>query len=155
VIEPSASDDPHGGPCRITYGMRQQRLWPPEQIKNLPDYHGLVFMGGARPQPVWLPRYFMPDEFPELRGRYDADPYHPSSSPASMVRPGRTFVALSAAAAIGGGIWLSHTTPHLPTWPAHASPSPVVRADPPRAKAGANPPKGSSHAGRQQRLSRQ
>lgn len=89
VPEPSVSEDPHNGGCRINFGMREQRRWSPEQIRSLPKYHGLVFMGGPQPQPVWLPRYFVPKEFPELQGRYDADPYH-SAAPAPAWRRSST-----------------------------------------------------------------
>src|SRR5205823_1808895 len=114
-----------------------------------PPYHGLVFMGGARPQPVWLPRYFRRDEFPELQGRYDADPYHPSS--ASTSRPGRKVTAFAAASAavIGGGVWLSHNVGHGQIW--HPRGTQIVQADPPKT----NPPaRVQSHGGKPQHVRR-
>jgi type IV secretory pathway TraG/TraD family ATPase VirD4 len=136
----SYSDDPHGGPPRGTVGMREERLWPPEAIRSLPEFCGLLFMDGARPTPVWLPRYFKPDEFPELQGRYDADPYHPASPAASRSFVGQvgkvTGIAVASAAVIGGGVLLSQAAGHGQIWHPHGSPAPVVRADPPKA----NPP---------------
>jgi hypothetical protein len=100
------SVDPRSGSFQYNCGLREERLWSPEQIRSLPKYHGLLFMDGARPQPVWCPRYFVPGEFPELRGRYDDDPYHPGAASA-----GRSFfgqvgraAALSAAMIAGGAL---------------------------------------------------
>jgi type IV secretory pathway TraG/TraD family ATPase VirD4 len=124
VADISASDDRNGGPAQIRVGMREERIWTPDKIKRLPRFHALVFREGFPVQPVYCPPYW---EIPALRGRYDTDKYHPSSS--AKARPGRKMMAasLAAAAVIGGGLWLAHATP-----PAHVSPSPVVRADPPK-----------------------
>ena len=140
VPEPSVSDDPQGG-GRINWGMREQRLWSPEQIRSLPPFHGLVFMGGASPQPVWLPRYFVPNEFPELQGLYDPDPYHPASPASPTLRRVAKLTGITAAAAavIGGGVWLSQAAGRGQIW--HPNGTPVVKADdPPKAHPPAHVP---------------
>jgi hypothetical protein len=161
VPEPSLSDDPETGICKTSWNLREQPIWPPGKISSLPDYHGLLYtkpqgQDAVRVQPVWLPRYFKPDEFPELQGRYDADPYHPSpaSAPAAASTRRKLIAmgaAASAAAIAGGGVWLN-AAGHNQTWrtpPDAALPrngtmsryvvtddKPVVRVDPPKA----NPP---------------
>jgi type IV secretory pathway TraG/TraD family ATPase VirD4 len=136
----NASDDPQGGPARKTIIEHEEKLWPPEKIRSLPEFHGLVWrMGRAAPQPVACPPYW---ELPECEGRYDPDPYHPGKPPVVFGKRrgklSKVRAAVMAAAVIAGGVWLSGTTSHLPACPpAHVSPSPpVVRADPPQE----NPP---------------
>src|ERR1700730_5285500 len=82
----SASDDPHGGPARITISEREEPRWPPSKICRLPQFHALLFRSGMEVQPVYCPPYFGKlgrRYLPELQGRYDDDPYHPSPAPAS------------------------------------------------------------------------
>ena len=128
AVEPSISDDPQGGPARINYGLRERRIWSPDMVKSLPEYHALAWQNGsAQPQPVVCPPYFTGELDHWIRGRYDADPYHPSSSASPASRPGRRMVAasLAAAAVIGGGVWLAQARP-----PAHGSSSwGTVRVD--------------------------
>jgi type IV secretory pathway TraG/TraD family ATPase VirD4 len=131
----SASDDPQGGPARITIGEREERLWSPERIRSLPKYHALLFMEGAQPQPVWLPRYFKPLEFPELQGRYDADPYHPSASspaPMSTVPPGgNRRVGVAFATAVAAALAATALLSHGASSRAHYGEQHLVRTEPP------------------------
>jgi hypothetical protein len=71
----SASDDPNGADgARMSYGEKRERLIPPDATYPIPAFHGLAwFAGRAAPQPVYAPPYWLQ---PELRGRYDIDPYH-------------------------------------------------------------------------------
>jgi len=110
VIGLGASDDPHGGGVRINVSERNEKLWPPEKIRSIPEFHGLMWKsGGGQPQPVWCPPYW---EIPELKGRYDPDPYHPGSTnsgrPRILRHVLRTMVgvALAAAAVIAGLVML-------------------------------------------------
>lgn len=135
----SASDDPQGGPPRITVNEHLEPVWPVDRVRTLPQWHGLVWrgkgkdrtFGDAKPVPVYCPPYW---EVRKLARRASPDPYHPA--PAS--RPGRKLAAVGAlaAAVIFGGVWLSQAS--FPSWPPHASPSPVVRVDPPASQE--NPP---------------
>lgn len=135
----SASDDPRGGPARVTIGQRDERTWSPEKIRSLPPWHGLVWLAGqAEPQPVYCAPYW---ERAELRGRWDADPYHPSGPPRRARRAGKALAALAAAAMIAGGAWLGHGA----LWREHGSPMPapvreVVGALSPAFGAGASAP---------------
>jgi type IV secretory pathway TraG/TraD family ATPase VirD4 len=143
----NASDDPQGGPPRTTINEHEEKLWSPEKIRSLPEWHGLVWrMGKAAPQPVACPPYW---ELPEMqdvfgRPRYDRDPYHPGPYPVVFgKRRGKLSklraAVMVAAAVIAGGAWLTNATGgHLPSWPAPPwfTFSPVVRADPPQE----NPP---------------
>jgi type IV secretory pathway TraG/TraD family ATPase VirD4 len=71
----SASDDPAGaGDTRINYGEKRDRLIPPDAMYGIPRFHALIWLAGqAAPIPVYTPPYW---EIPELRGRFDIDPYH-------------------------------------------------------------------------------
>jgi type IV secretion system protein VirD4 len=71
----SASDDPSGADgARMSYGEKRERLLPPDAMYSIPEFHGLAwFAGRSAPQPIYAPPYW---EIPELRGRYDIDPYH-------------------------------------------------------------------------------
>jgi hypothetical protein len=89
------------GRCRIDVSTREERIWPPERIRSLPEFHALVFRSGeARPQPVFCAPYWAR---PELRGRYGSDPYH-SPDVASRKTAG-TVTAAIAAAAVAAGAW--------------------------------------------------
>jgi hypothetical protein len=115
----NASDDPQGGPARKTIIEHEEKLWPPEKIRSLPEFHGLVWrMGRAAPQPVACPPYW---ELPECEGRYDPDPYHPGKPPVVFGKRrgklSKVRAAVMAAAVIAGGVWLSGTTSHLPACP--------------------------------------
>jgi hypothetical protein len=96
-----ASNDPHDGRCGIDVSMREERSWPPEKIRGLPEFHALVWRTGqAQPQPVYCAPYWT---LPELRGRYDPDPYHPADV-ASGKNAGM-LTATVAAAAMAAGAW--------------------------------------------------
>ena len=44
---------------RITYRPETRRVYPPHELLNLPDGHGLVWLAGqSRPQPVYAPPYW-------------------------------------------------------------------------------------------------
>ena len=81
----SASDDPNSAEgARINYQHRRRRLYAPDDLFNIPPFHGLVwFAGRAQPQPVYVPPYF---ERPELAGRYDPNPWAPHSGRGGATR---------------------------------------------------------------------
>jgi type IV secretory pathway TraG/TraD family ATPase VirD4 len=135
VPEPSISDDPHGGPARINIGMREQRVWRPDMIRSLPEFHALAWLSGnARPTPVYCAPYFTGELDRLIGGRYDADPYHPAGaapSPKSRQVGKVTRIAALSAAAIAGGVWLSHASGHNGI--SDHSPAPAVeQMDPPQ-----------------------
>lgn len=99
----SASDDPHG-PVRKTYQQRRRRIFPPDDLFNIPEFHGLVwFAGQSRAQPVYAPPYW---KIPALAGRYDPDPYHAGSSGGAFRGSRLTRVALLAATLLMAGMAL-------------------------------------------------
>jgi hypothetical protein len=133
VPEPSASDDPHGGGCRISYSMREQRVWPPDKIRSIPKFCGLVwYFGQSKPQPVYCLPWF---EDPKcLATAWRPDPYHriapasPAASP-STARPGRKVTAAIAAlvaVVIAGAVLFNATGVAHSTWSPAVSPSPGV-----------------------------
>ena len=92
-----ASDDPKDGSLRANFSERVERLWPPEKIRAIPEFHGLIWKSGtAQPQPVCCPPYW---EIPELAGRYDPDPYHPGSAVGRARGGVRRFTRWAAGAA--------------------------------------------------------
>jgi type IV secretory pathway TraG/TraD family ATPase VirD4 len=153
----SASDDPHDGRARLTVNEREERVWPPDKIRRLPPFHALVFRHGMEPQPVYCAPYFKGELDFLIGGRYDSDPYHPASAAPEKRPTGKAArIAAMSAAAIAGGVWLSHglghggvSHPPAPVVqvgdpapvkanpPAHASPSPILRRHPPRRHGGA------------------
>jgi type IV secretion system protein VirD4 len=141
AAEPSVSDDPHDGRARVNYSLRERRIWSPDMVRSLPEYHGLAWRGGnARAQPVVCPPYFTGELDHWIGGRYDPDPYHPSAAAPKKAAPGRrvTGIAALSAMAIAGGVWLANASPHGQIWHPHGAP--VVRADPPKE----NPPRHGS-----------
>jgi type IV secretion system protein VirD4 len=67
----------------LSIGVRpeRQRAVPPDDLFDIPDFHGLVFFAGqSAAQPAYAPPYWDRDGNPDLVGRYDPDPYHPGSS---------------------------------------------------------------------------
>jgi type IV secretion system protein VirD4 len=71
------SNNPQGGPPQINYGATVEPVWTPGQIRDLPEFHALVWkFGRSKPQPVYLPPYY---EMAACRRRMRADPYFPSS----------------------------------------------------------------------------
>jgi type IV secretory pathway TraG/TraD family ATPase VirD4 len=127
----SVSDDPQGGGCRYSFSEREERLWSPEKIRRIPQFHGLVWRTGkVNPQPVYCPPYW---EIPELRGRYDPDPYHSAGAVPRKRQVGKVtaLAALAAAAVIAGGAWLSQSGGHGEIWHPQGSPAPATAgADP-------------------------
>ena len=72
VIEPSlsASDDPQHG-ARESWRAERRRLLPPDDLHNIPEFHGLVwFVVQSPPHPVYAPPYW---KIAEIAGRYDPD----------------------------------------------------------------------------------
>jgi type IV secretory pathway TraG/TraD family ATPase VirD4 len=74
----SASDDPQGADgARINYQERRRRLFAPDDLFNIPKFHGLVwFAGQSRPRPVYLPPYWE-----TYRARARPNPYRPAENP--------------------------------------------------------------------------
>lgn len=114
VVEPglSASDDPRGGGARESWRADRRRLLPPDDLYDIPEFHGLVwFAGQSQPQPVYAPPYWDPRDNPDLVGRYDPDPYRASSGGGAARRVVRqagkaTGVAALLAALAIAGAWL-------------------------------------------------
>ena len=130
-VNESTSEDIQGGNLKRNVREERQRLWTSDEVGSLPRFHGLVWKSNkAAPVPVACPPYW---KIPELKGRYDPDPY-PHSSPAPATSR-RKVIAMAAAlaAVIGGGLRLSNAAGSGPTW---RDDKPVVRVDPPKA----NPP---------------
>lgn len=72
----SASDDPETG-ARESWRSERRRIYPPDDLYNIPEFHGLVwFAGQSAAQPVYAPPYWDARDNPDLAGRYDPDPYH-------------------------------------------------------------------------------
>jgi len=109
----SASDDPQGGPTRITIGEHEERSWSPDRIRDLPECHGLVWKtNNAKPQPIVCPPYW---ELDECRGKFDRDPYHPGPYPVVFGRPrsigrsaGRVMAGLLALVIAASSYALDH-----------------------------------------------
>jgi type IV secretion system protein VirD4 len=75
----SAGDDPQYG-ARATWRTQRRRLLTPDDLHNIPEFHGMVYFAGkSRPQPVYAPPYWDARDNPDLQGRYDPDPYHAGS----------------------------------------------------------------------------
>jgi type IV secretion system protein VirD4 len=82
----SASDDPNTG-ARESWRGEKRRVYPPDDLYNIPEFHGLVwFAGQSAAQPVYTPPYWDARDNPDLVGRYDPDPYHPGSVGRSSLR---------------------------------------------------------------------
>jgi type IV secretion system protein VirD4 len=83
----SASDSARG-PGGDTWRGERRRLFTPDDLYNIPEFHGLVwFAGQSAAQPVYAPPYWDARDNPDLVGRYDPDPYHPGSAAAPVRRP--------------------------------------------------------------------
>jgi len=87
----SASDDPNTvDGARVNYQERRRRVYAPDDLFNLPKFHGLVwFAGQSRPQPVYLPPYWK-----TYRTRARPNPYRPTGNPAAGI--GRGILAAMA-----------------------------------------------------------
>ena len=73
VRMPSASQS-EDGRVSVNYSIHRERMWRPEDILDLPPYHGLVwYHGRARPTPVYAPPYWL---IPECKRVARLDPFH-------------------------------------------------------------------------------
>jgi type IV secretion system protein VirD4 len=110
VVSPTTSDDQSGQP-HDSYRSEKRRAVPPDDMLNIPQFHGLVFFAGqSKAQPVYAEPYWLT---PELRGRYDPNPYHPGSGGGRGKRGRRWGVAAAAAAAaLVAGVWWSSVGPY-------------------------------------------
>jgi type IV secretory pathway TraG/TraD family ATPase VirD4 len=144
----SASDDPQGGPCRITVNEHLEKVWPPDAVRSLPPWHGLVWRArhGAKPVPVVVPPYWT---IPKLARRASPDPYHLQKPRGALRQVGSVtrYAALSALV-IAAGAWLASVTGYLPASPAHVSPGQTLRVDPPKEDPPAMHHKPQQHARR-------
>lgn len=101
----SASDDPQAGP-RPSWRGEKRRIYPPDDLYNTPEFHGLVwFAGASAAQPVYAPPYWDAKDNPDLVGRYDPDPYHPGSSGGSIGGWHRRVAGAFGLAALAAGAW--------------------------------------------------
>lgn len=113
VLSISASTDPGTGQPRVNIGIQDERVWSPDKIRELPEFHGLVWKAGqSRPQPVYLPPYW---EIRACRRVARPDPYHlQSKNPRGRVlRPLARIAAavvLAAMLALGGAALLQSET---------------------------------------------
>jgi type IV secretion system protein VirD4 len=95
VNEPdlSAGDDPQYG-ARATWRPQRRRLLMPDDLHNIPEFHGMVYFAGQSwPRPVYAPPYWDARDNPDLAGRYDPDPYHAGSGGGLARRFKRLFGA--------------------------------------------------------------
>jgi type IV secretion system protein VirD4 len=81
----SASDDPNSADgARVNYQERRRRVFAPDDLFNLPKFHGLVwFAGQSRPQPVHLPPYWK-----TYSSRARPNPYRPPENPLKEIGGG-------------------------------------------------------------------
>ncbi|MBL8251266.1 MAG: type IV secretory system conjugative DNA transfer family protein [Candidatus Competibacter sp.] len=80
VAGPTFSDDPRGaGGARESWALQRRRLYPADDLFDLPEFHALTwFAGQGPPTPVRTRRYW---ELPFCKGRYRPDPFHPNGTP--------------------------------------------------------------------------
>ncbi len=80
VAGPTFSDDPRGaGGARESWALQRRRLYPADDLFDLPEFHALTwFAGQGPPTPVRTRRYW---ELPFCQGRYRPDPFHPHGTP--------------------------------------------------------------------------
>jgi len=76
VVMANASPDPQApGGVRGGFGEGRERVWSPGRIRQLPEYHALVFKHGqSQPQPVYCPPWW---NIAACRRVGRRDPYHP------------------------------------------------------------------------------
>jgi type IV secretory pathway TraG/TraD family ATPase VirD4 len=73
VPAPSFSQDGQGR-MSASYSAQEEPLWPPDDIRELPKGHGLVWTSGhAAPQPVRLDTWY---ENPKWKHIGRKDPFH-------------------------------------------------------------------------------
>jgi type IV secretion system protein VirD4 len=103
----NASDDQRApGGLRVSYTEQRERVWSPGKIRQLPQFHGLVWkFGSSQPQPVFLAPYWT---IRACRRLARPDPYQPSSGGGRrgrlVKRACAVALALVGAAIIAG--WL-------------------------------------------------
>lgn len=75
VLNVNARDDPQTpGGVGIGIGEGRERVWPPGRIRQLPEFHALVWKSGqSQPQPVFCPPYW---DIAACRRVARPDPYH-------------------------------------------------------------------------------
>jgi type IV secretion system protein VirD4 len=98
-ISINASDDPRApGGVHIGISEQRERVWSPGRIRQLPDFHALVWKAGwSQPQPVVCLPYW---KVRACRRLARPDPYHPDSGkPLSGL--GRAAIRGVAAMALG------------------------------------------------------
>jgi type IV secretion system protein VirD4 len=109
MLTMSANNNPQGGSPSINYGVQMERVWTPGQIRELPEFHGLVWkFGQSKPQPVYLPPYY---EMAACRRRMRADPYFPASGsglrwPLRLAARAMLPAVFIAALTLGGALLL-------------------------------------------------
>jgi type IV secretion system protein VirD4 len=107
AVNVNASLDPRApGGVHIGYGEGHERVWSPDKIRELPDFHALVWKyGKSQPQPVYCPPYWT---IRACRRVARPDPYHPHGTRSPLRRKLATgfAVACSLAALVIGGAWL-------------------------------------------------
>lgn len=101
----------------------KRRVYPADDLHNIPEFHGLVwFAGQSAAQPVYAPPYWDAQHNPDLVGRYDPDPYH-SGSPKKAKHGAGAYVALAALAA---GLWYWQHEKPAPRAAPVAPPAPAL-----------------------------
>jgi type IV secretion system protein VirD4 len=76
----SFSQSPQGG-VTPNVGIEDAPLLEPDDMYDIPDFHGLVFFAGeSKAKPVYAPPYWDARGNPDLIGRYDKNPFHPGST---------------------------------------------------------------------------
>ena len=100
----SASVDPRSpGGVHIGYSEQRERVWSPGEIRQLPEFHGLVWRSGfSQPQPVYCEPYW---RSAACRRIARPDPYHPGGDRSSLwwtVRAGAVVVLAGIAALMMG-----------------------------------------------------
>jgi type IV secretion system protein VirD4 len=75
AVMANASPDPQApGGVRAGFGEGSERVWPPGKIRQLPDFHALVWKAGvSQPQPVYCPPHW---DIAACRRVARRDPYH-------------------------------------------------------------------------------
>jgi type IV secretion system protein VirD4 len=81
----NASPDPRApGGLHISYTEQRERVWSPGEIRQIPDFHGLVWKAGqSQPTPVYCAPYWTSAA---CRRVARPDPFHETSAARSSVR---------------------------------------------------------------------